>query len=83
VVEQITQYIRLRYFRKPRQRRFRLDFRKKFFIQNGEALAQVAQKSCGCPIPGGVQGKAGWGPGQPDLVDGVPIHGRELELGGP
>ena len=25
-------------------------------------------ESCGCPIPGGVQGQAGWGPGQPDLV---------------
>ena len=29
---------------------------------------QVVQRSCGCPILGGFQGQAGWGPGQPDLV---------------
>ena len=28
----------------------------------------AAQRSCGCPIPGGVQGHVGWGPGQPELV---------------
>ena len=44
--------------------------------EGGEALAQVAQRSCGCPIPGMVQGQVGWGPGQPDLVGGVPAHGR-------
>jgi len=37
-------------------------------------------KSCGCPIPGGVQGQVGWGPGQSDLVldlvVGNPAHGR-------
>jgi len=40
-------------------------------------------ESCGCPIPGGVQGQAGWGPGQPDLLSdlvsdlvvGNPAHG--------
>ena len=47
-----------------------------------EALAQAAQRSCGCPIPGGVQGQVGWGCGQPDLVSGSPAHGWELELGG-
>ena len=31
-------------------------------------MEQVAKKSCGCPIPGGVQGQVGWGPGQPGLV---------------
>lgn len=40
----------------------------------GEAPEQVAQRSCGCPIPG-VQGQVGWGPGQPDLVGGIPSHG--------
>jgi len=30
--------------------------------------AQAAQRNCGCPIPGGVQGQDGWGPGQSDLV---------------
>ena len=41
---------------------FRLDIRKFFFYSKGsEALAQVAQRSRGCPIPGGIQGQAGWG----------------------
>jgi len=29
-------------------------------------LEQVAQIDCGCSIPGGLQGQAGWGPGHPD-----------------
>jgi len=42
----------------------------KFFTQGGEAPAQAAQRSCGCPIPGGVQGQIGWASGQSDLVGG-------------
>ena len=42
-------------------------------------LAQAAWGSCGCPIRGGVQGKVGWGPGQPDLVGGVANRGLELD----
>ena len=38
-------------------------------------LEQAAQRGCGCPIPGGVQGQVGWDPGQPGLVNG--------EVGGP
>ena len=34
----------------------------------GEVLAQDAQRVCGCPAPGGVQGQAGWGCGQSGLV---------------
>lgn len=34
---------------------------KKMDNEGGEALAQVSQKSCGCPIPGKVQGQVGWG----------------------
>jgi len=30
----------------------------------------ITQGGCGCPIPGGAQDQVGWGPGQPDLVDG-------------
>ena len=30
----------------------------------------------GCPETGGVQGQAGWGPGQPDLAVGNPAHSR-------
>ena len=34
-------------------------------------LTQAAQRSCGCPIPGGVQGQVGRGPEQPGLVLGL------------
>jgi len=43
-------------------------------------LEQVAQGGCGCPIPGGIQGQAGCGSGQPGLVVGDPAHSRGLEL---
>jgi len=39
-------------------------------------LEQAAWRGCGCSIPGGVQGQAGWGPGQPGLVP-------DLKAGGP
>ena len=42
--------------------------------------SQVAQGGCGCPIPGGIQGQAGCGSGQPGLVVGDPAHSRGLEL---
>ena len=48
--------------------------------ESGEALAQVAQRSCGCPISGSVQGQVVQGLEQPDLVEGVPARGRGLEL---
>ena len=39
------------------------------------------QGGCGCPIPGGIQGQAGCGSGQPGLVVGDPAHSRGgLEL---
>jgi len=31
-------------------------------------MRQAAQRGCGCPIPGGAKGQAGWGPEQPGLV---------------
>ena len=37
---------------------------------------QVAQGGCGCPIPGGIQGQAGCGSGQPGLLVGDPAHSR-------
>ena len=43
---------------KLRQGRFRLDIRRKFFTQSGDALEQVAQGGCGCPIPGDIQDQA-------------------------
>jgi len=43
--------------------------------KGSEALEHVTKRSR-CPIAGGVQGKAGRGFGQPDLVGGVPNYGR-------
>jgi len=37
------------------------------------------QGACGCPIPGGIQGQAGCGSGQPGLVVGDPARSREVE----
>ena len=50
-----------------------------FHSEGGSALEQVAQWSCGCPIPGGIQGQAGCGSGQPGLVVGNPVHSRAVE----
>ena len=44
-----------------------------------ETLEQVARGGCGCPIPGGIQGHAGCGSGQPGLEVGDPAHSRGLE----
>jgi len=40
----------------------------------GAALEQVAQRGCGCPLPGGIQGQVGCGSGQPGLVFVDPVH---------
>ena len=64
---------------KLRQGRFRLHIRRDFFIQKVVTLKQVAQGGCGCPIPGGIQGQAGCGSGQPGLVVGDPAHSRGVE----
>ena len=50
-----------------------------FQTKDGETPEQAAQGSCGCPIPGSVQGQAGWGSEQPGLVEGVPAHGRDMK----
>ena len=57
---------------KLKEGRFRLGIRKN---EGGETLEQVAQRSCGCPLPGIVQGQVGWSSEQPGLVEGVPAHG--------
>ena len=45
-------------------------------------LEQAAQRSCGCPIPGGVQGQVGWGTRQPGLVLNVEVGGPVCGKGG-
>ena len=54
----------------------------RFKLRQGrvETLEQVARGGCGCPIPGGIQGQAGCGSGQPGLVVGDPARSRGLEL---
>jgi len=44
------------------------------YYDGGEALEQVAHRSCGCPLPRCIQGEFGWGFEQSGLVEGV--HGR-------
>ena len=46
---------------KLKEGRFTLDIKKKFFTMRVVTLEQVAQRSCGCPISGSVQGQVGWG----------------------
>lgn len=48
--------------------------------EGGEALAVVSQSSCGCLIPGSVQGQVGCGLEQPGLVEAVPAHGQEVGM---
>ena len=43
----------------------------KIGVVSREREEQVAQGGCGCPIPGGIQGQAGCGFGQPGLVVGI------------
>ena len=43
-----------------------------FNTEGRDTLEQVAQGRRGCPIPGGIQGRAGCGSGQPGLVVGDP-----------
>ena len=54
-----------------------LEHYRDFHSESGDA-----QGSCGCPIPGGIQGQAGCGSGQPGLLVGDPAHSRRLKLNG-
>jgi len=51
------------------------------YCEGGEALAQGAQRSCGCPLPGSVQGQVGWGFVHPGLVEGFPVNDRRVGTG--
>jgi len=50
-----------------------------FYSEGGETLAQVTQRGGRCPVPGNTEGQVGRGSEQPDLVEDVPAHCRELE----
>jgi len=50
-----------------------------FHSEGGDAVEQVAQGGCGCPIPGCIQGQAGCGSGQPGLLVGNRAYGRVVE----
>jgi len=50
------------------------------YREGGETLAQVDQRSCGCPLPGRVQGQVGWSSEHPGLVEVVPAHGRGVGM---
>jgi len=51
--------------------RFRLEKKEILYCEGGEALEEIV-RSCGCLLPGSVQGQAGQGFEQPGLVEGVP-----------
>ncbi|RMC13231.1 hypothetical protein DUI87_10765 [Hirundo rustica rustica] len=46
-----------------------------------ERNVSVAQRRCGFPIPGSVQDQAGWGPEQPNLVEGHPLSKTPITSG--
>ena len=51
-----------------------------FYSEGGETVAQIAQRSWGCPIPRNIQGQVGWSSEQPDPVEDVPAHGKGVGL---
>ena len=55
---------------KLKKGKFRFEFRNKFFSMRAARSWHCCPEKLWCPIPGGAQGQAGWGPGQPELVWG-------------
>lgn len=51
--------------------------KKVFHTKDGKALVQVAQRGSGNSVPGGTEGQARWGSGQPDVT--VLFIARELD----
>jgi len=46
------------------------------YCEGGKALDEVAQRSCGCPLPGSIQGQVGCISEQRGLVESLPVRGR-------
>jgi len=46
------------------------------YYEGGETLDWDTQRGCGCPLPGGIQGQAGWDFEQPDLEGSLPAYSR-------
>lgn len=61
---------------KQRESKFKLDSKRKLFtVRVVRPLERVAQRSCGCTVPGSVQGQIRWGSKQPGPLEPVPGHG--------
>lgn len=63
---------------KLEEERLKLGVRREFCTVR--VVRHRVPRGCGCPIPAGAQGQAGWGPGQPDPLGGVTACGRGLDL---
>ena len=48
--------------------------------EGGKTLEQVAQRGCGCPLSGSIQGQAGWSCEQPGLVEHDLANSRGVKL---
>ena len=66
--------------KKPDMQRKKYVYRQKCYLSSSPyCTGSPSQGGCECPIPGGVQGKAECGSGQPGLVVGDPAHSRGVE----
>lgn len=65
---------------KPKQGKFKIDRRKKFFYDNSKTLEQALQRGGQCPIPENVQSQVEQDSKQSGLVEDVPDNCRGVGL---